>query len=200
MASLNIPQTIADYANASGVDPTIALELAVVESSLNQSAISSAGAVGIMQLMPASFPGVNIQDAQTNIQTGISYIAQLLAQFGGDYQAALAAYNWGPSRVVAAQAKYGDGWFSTIPSSVQNYVDTILGNASTQYSATISVPIVTSVDDSDSADESDVAGDASQAFQPAPAAVAAGGIDTQTLLIGLAVLLGIGVALNYASD
>jgi Transglycosylase SLT domain len=89
------------------------------ESGGNASAISSAGAVGLFQLMPSSFPGVNIQDPVTNIDTGVAYLAQLLNQYNGDTSLALAAYNAGPGNV----AKYGG-----IPpfSETQNYVASIL--------------------------------------------------------------------------
>ena len=111
--------SIVSAANSYGVDPNLALAVAQTESSMNPSAVSSAGAVGLFQLMPSSFPGVNINDIQTNIDTGVSYLAQLLNQYGGDTTLALAAYNAGPGNV----SKYGG-----VPpfSETQNYISEVL--------------------------------------------------------------------------
>ena len=111
--------SIVSAANSYGVDPNLALAVAQTESSMNPNAVSSAGAVGLFQLMPSSFPGVNINDVQTNIDTGVSYLAQLLNQYGGDTTLALAAYNAGPGNV----SKYGG-----VPpfSETQNYISEVL--------------------------------------------------------------------------
>lgn len=132
----SIPNAIIAEAQRQGIDPSLALEVAYVESSFNQNAVSSAGAIGVFQLMPetAAGLGVNPYDLNQNIQGGITYLRQLLAQFG-DPTAALAAYNWGPGNVQNAKNTNGSGWFSAIPGSVQNYVNTILGNMQTQYTA-----------------------------------------------------------------
>ena len=198
MASLNIPQAIANAANSMGVNAAVALELAIEESGLNQNAVSSVGAIGIMQLLPSSFPGVNIQDATTNINTGVAYLSSLLAQFAGDYPSALAAYNWGPGNVNAAIAKYGGTWFANIPASVQNYVATILTAAGTQYSA--SIPIDTStpaapapvpVDDSGATDAT-----ASDGSPLDLVAADSSGMDMSPLLIAAAVVVGFFVVMG----
>lgn len=127
-----VPQLIADAANANGLDPQLLLQQALAESSLNQTAKSSAGAIGVMQLEPATAAGlgVNPYDTAQNIQGGAAYMAQLLDQYGGDQQKALAAYNAGPTRVNAAIAANGDSWLSALPSETQNYVAKILGSVS----------------------------------------------------------------------
>lgn len=124
-----IASLVAQTAIALGVDPNLAMAVASAESGFSQSAVSSAGAIGVMQLMPgtAAGMGVNPNDVAQNIQGGVRYLAQMLATFGGDAAAALAAYNWGPGNVQNAQATYGSAWFSAIPSSVQAYVTRILG-------------------------------------------------------------------------
>jgi len=128
MATSSIPQLIANAAAQYGVDPSLALNVAIAESALNPSAVSSAGAIGVFQLMPATAAGlgVNPNNLQENIQGGVQYLGQLLAQFGNP-TAALAAYNWGPGNVSQAQATYGDDWLSHAPTETQNYVTEILG-------------------------------------------------------------------------
>jgi soluble lytic murein transglycosylase-like protein len=118
---LDYSSTVIQTANANGVDPNLALAVMNAESGGDAGAISSAGAVGLFQLMPSSFPGVNINDPVTNIETGIGYLAKLLNQYNGDQTLALAAYNAGPGNV----AKYGG-----VPpfQETQNYIAKILGS------------------------------------------------------------------------
>lgn len=101
-----------------GVDPRLAVAVAKAESGLSANAVSSAGAVGIMQLMPdtAADMGVkNIYDPRQNIDGGVRYLRQMIDSFGGDTEKAIAAYNAGPDAVV----RYGN-----IPpyTETQNYV------------------------------------------------------------------------------
>ena len=77
-----------------------------VESDYNRYAVSSAGARGLMQLMPETmvFLGVaNPWDPKQNVMGGAKYLQGLLKRFSGDLPLALAAYNAGPNAVI----KYG---------------------------------------------------------------------------------------------
>jgi soluble lytic murein transglycosylase len=74
-----------------------------VESEFDQWAVSSKGARGLMQLMPATARRLGVSDsfdARQNILAGTQYLRSLLDQFGGDVALALAAYNAGPNAVL----------------------------------------------------------------------------------------------------
>ena len=113
--------TIQRAAQKYGVDPKLVSAVAEVESGFNPEAISSAGAVGIMQLMPetAASLGVNPYDARQNIEGGTHYLRQLLDSFHGDIRQAVAAYNAGPQAVrdYGGVPPYGE---------TQTYVDSVL--------------------------------------------------------------------------
>ncbi len=113
--------TIREAAWRHNVDPKLVQAVAEVESGFNQDAVSSVGAVGVMQLMPetAESLGVNPYDAAQNIEGGAKYLRQLLDSFHGDVRKAVAAYNAGPQAV----RDYGG-----VPpySETQTYVDSVL--------------------------------------------------------------------------
>ena len=83
------------------VDPRLVAAVAQTESGGNQEAVSPAGAVGVMQLMPetAAGLGVNPYAKRQNIEGGAKYLRQMMDTFGGDVQKAVAAYNAGPQAV-----------------------------------------------------------------------------------------------------
>jgi soluble lytic murein transglycosylase-like protein len=89
----------------SGVEGELVHAMIWAESSFNPNAVSPAGASGLMQLMPetARLYGVsNVFDPEENIRAGVKMMGQLLAQFDGDVELALAAYNAGPNAVIRA--------------------------------------------------------------------------------------------------
>jgi hypothetical protein len=92
---------LVELSQAYQVDPDLARAVMRVESGGNPNAVSSAGAIGLMQLMPGTARdlGVNPRDPQKNLEGGIKYLAQLADKYDGDYVKTLAAYNAGSSRV-----------------------------------------------------------------------------------------------------
>jgi membrane-bound lytic murein transglycosylase B len=186
-----------------GVDPNLALALATVESGLNQSAVSSAGAIGIFQLIPgtAESLGVDPTDPNQNIQGGVEYLAQLLAQFGGDPYQAVAAYDDGPTKVAAAIATYGTtdyviaspggppmpAWLASLPSETQNEVFKVFGN--------YDLGSLPGGSPATAAPTSSPAAGSSGSMAVSEASILGGGSSTWLLLIGAGVL-----ALLWAFD
>jgi soluble lytic murein transglycosylase-like protein len=87
---------------SSAVEPNLLRAVIVVESGFNSRAVSKRGAVGLMQLMPATasrFGVSNRYDARQNVHAGAQYLKFLMDRFGHDIRLALAAYNAGEDAV-----------------------------------------------------------------------------------------------------
>ncbi len=131
-----------------GVEEALLLSVMRQESAFDPAAISSAGARGLMQLLPATAKTVAkqnglaykrdllIDDPDYNIRLGSTYLASLVSDYRGSYVLALAAYNAGPGRVKQWLAEHGDprdpkvdviDWVERIPfSETRNYVQRIM--------------------------------------------------------------------------
>jgi soluble lytic murein transglycosylase-like protein len=97
-ASFTAFDTLIDrYANLHQVDAAIVRAIIGAESMFNHAARSTAGAIGLMQLMPATARelGVDPNVPEQNIEGGVRYFAEQLKAFGG-VELALVAYNAGP--------------------------------------------------------------------------------------------------------
>lgn len=106
-----------------GVDPALLAAVASVESSFDPGAVSSAGAQGLMQFMPATAAGLGVSplDPASAVDGAARYLKSLAGQFGST-ELALAAYNAGPGTV----SRYGG-----IPpyAETQNYVRAVMSKA-----------------------------------------------------------------------
>lgn len=114
------------------IDPALVIAVAAAESAFNTEAISHKGALGLMQVMPATAERYGVaaystteglktaMEPKVNAQIGSRYLADLLRMFDGDKELALAAYNAGEGAVI----KHG----RRIPPypETQQYVDRVM--------------------------------------------------------------------------
>lgn len=109
------------------VPANLILSVMKVESGFKNGSTSSAGAQGLMQLMPGTAKSLGVTDVMDpaqNIEGGTKYLRKMLDMFGGDVRLALAAYNTGPGNVK----KHGST-FEGQTAGVQGYVNKVLGYA-----------------------------------------------------------------------
>ncbi|MBV9158914.1 MAG: lytic transglycosylase domain-containing protein [Acidobacteriaceae bacterium] len=94
-------ELVTNAANTEQLPPEFVRSVAKVESGFRQNAVSRKGALGLMQLMPATATelGVDATRAPENAKGGAKYLRDLLIRYRGDSALALAAYNAGPGAV-----------------------------------------------------------------------------------------------------
>ena len=132
------------------VEHPLVLAMTRQESAFDRGAVSSAGALGLMQVMPATAKHIAralrirfdkrrlTTDRHYNVTIGRAYLDGLLGDFSGSYVLAIAAYNAGPNRVRQWIRDYGDprskdvdviDWIESIPiGETRNYVQRVLEN------------------------------------------------------------------------
>ena len=142
---LYFPDTLKDSiiptAMNQNLDPLLVTSLIKQESAFSTEAVSSVGAMGLMQLMPFTAVSVDAQveqakltDPKTNIRLGTLYLSELIQRFNGNWVYALAGYNAGPHRVdkwmKEGGSKLGMSEFiESIPyKETRDYVATIIRN------------------------------------------------------------------------
>lgn len=117
---------IAEHARTNSVRTDLVRAVVQVESAFNPRARSPKGAMGLMQLMPATAQQFGVRNAynpEENVRAGVMYLRQLLDRYDNDEQLALAAYNAGPGAV--------DKYQQSVPPyrETRNYVTRINGLA-----------------------------------------------------------------------
>jgi len=150
--------------NTHGVERPVVFAVARQESNFNPEAVSSAGARGLLQLMPATaqtaakLAGVSYSktrltsDPGYNASLGAAHLSNLVDDFRGSYVMTFAAYNAGASRVTDWVKRYGDprdpkvdvvDWIERIPfTETRNYVERIMENLQV-YRARLQSPALT---------------------------------------------------------
>lgn len=115
-----VQHLVREAAEDHGLDHALLKAVIATESGFNAQAVSPKGAIGLMQLMPATAQrfGVKAEDTtalqqrltdpRTNLQAGARYLAWLLREFGGQIELALAAYNAGEGAVQRAGGRVPD--------------------------------------------------------------------------------------------
>ena len=98
-----IEQNVQKAAAKYNMPPELIKAVIRAESNFKTNAVSSAGAQGLMQLMPATAKELGVKnsfDIEQNIDGGTKYLRKMLDRFGGNVRQALAAYNAGPGAVI----------------------------------------------------------------------------------------------------
>ena len=136
-------ETFQEYAADASIAPTWAYGVARSESLFMRDVRSSAGAIGLMQLMPATgkkvarriklpYSGLDtLTNPDSNIRLGTMYLGDMAKRYGGDRVLATAAYNAGPHRVDAWLPQVGEldarVWIENIPfNETRGYVRRVL--------------------------------------------------------------------------
>lgn len=127
--SKDLDEAIKEVSKKYGVEEELIKAVIKQESGFNQNAVSRAGAIGLMQLMPktADSLGVDPYDALQNLDGGTRYLRSLLNTFSGNKTLALAAYNGGIGRMKKLGVDTVEE-ISKMPSETRNYVNKVLRN------------------------------------------------------------------------
>ena len=141
---LDFSEPLLAKARGRGLDPALVAALICQESTFDPGAVSTAGARGLMQVIPSTGRRVardlgfryrrqDLHDPAVSLDLGTNYLRQMIDLFGGRIERALAAYNAGPGRVNQWTSAWPDlgteEFIESIPlSETRNYVMTILAH------------------------------------------------------------------------
>ncbi|MDO6355157.1 lytic transglycosylase domain-containing protein [Caloramator sp. CAR-1] len=124
---ISIEAAIKEASRKFGVEEALIKAVIKQESGFNPNAISRAGAIGLMQLMPktAESLGVNPFDPVENIEGGVKYLKGLINRFNGNKYLALAAYNGGIGRMQKRGVDTVEE-INKMPDETVNYVKKVM--------------------------------------------------------------------------
>lgn len=111
-----------------GIDENLIKSIIKVESNFNPNVVSSAGAKGLMQIMPFNYDSLGITDPfdiEQNIEGGTKYIKKCLDMYNGDVEMALMAYNGGSGRMASRGVNSVNDLYK-MPKETQNYVSKVM--------------------------------------------------------------------------
>lgn len=116
------------YSNQHGVDSNLVKAIIKVESNFDPNVVSSAGAKGLMQLMPENCKALGVEDPfniEQNIEGGVKHIKEYIDRYDGDIEMALMAYNGGPTRMMNRGVTSIDDIYK-MPKETPNYVPKVM--------------------------------------------------------------------------
>ena len=116
------------YSNKYGVDSNLVKAIIKTESNFDPNVVSSAGAKGLMQLMPENCRDLGVEDPfniEQNIEGGVKHIKEYIDRYDGDIEMALMAYNGGPTRMMNRGVTSIDDIYK-MPKETQNYVPKVM--------------------------------------------------------------------------
>ncbi len=132
--AVKLARSIVYESYRAGIDPLFVAAIIKSESTFNATALSSAGAMGLMQIRPSTGRYISektddldwhgafkLNDPHYNIRTGIAYLKYLDAMFKGNRERMLVAYNWGPGNMLEAMKGT-----KVVPGGSAQYARTIL--------------------------------------------------------------------------
>lgn len=138
VVSANAQTPLYKLAKLTGANDNMAHYLAAIaatESRGNPHAMSAAGAMGLMQLMPATARQYGVRnpfDQAQSMRGGAAYVNDLIRKFNGDMTKVTAAYNAGGGNVSSAIRRYGEShWLEHMPTETQQYVGRVSSNLRT---------------------------------------------------------------------
>ncbi|MCH3962737.1 MAG: lytic transglycosylase domain-containing protein [Clostridium sp.] len=127
--NMSIDEAVEKASRKYGVDKNLIMAVIKQESDFNTNAQSSAGAMGLMQLMPGTARelGVdNAYNAEQNVDGGTKYLKELLNMYGNSKEMALAAYNAGSGTLESRGVDNISG-ISKLPYETRDYVQKVIG-------------------------------------------------------------------------